>query len=546
MKPLFRQACFVALMCMAFAMLQCSSLQSTAFSGTGSETIIGRIVNEDGSPAGATAVTLLPYNYDPVSDPPLPESCSDTTDENGAYAIMVNAPFAPQYQIQAVHLAVRTKALMTGIELFLRSDTTVVSAGTLHNTGRVKVILSDTSAVANGYIYIPGTTLRTMAENGNAVIDSVPAGLIPALNYINTSDTAKNHVIRTNVTVVSGQTTVIADLQAWKYSKKIFFNTTRSGADVAVNVKDFPVLVRLSESNFVFSQAQSDGRDIRFSKSDNTPLAYEIERWDASSQEAEIWVKVDTVYGNDTAHFISMYWGNPDAVSQSNSSDVFDTSVGFQGVWHMNETGTHQAKDATSNHYDGTPSTPAPVGVPGLIGVSQKFNGVSNFIMMNGTANSRLNFPVNGYYTVSAWVNLDSTLGVYKVFISKGYTQYTLQINSRNSFEISEFHNGLGWEYSSAPAAAKAWKYVIGVREGTNQYLYIDGVMATSTIVNDSSTSRRYTGDELIMGTASGGTRDFLNGLMDELSISSVSRGSNWIKLCYMNQRADDKLIQMK
>jgi hypothetical protein len=50
----------------------------------------------------------------------------------------------------------------------------------------------------------------------------------------------------------------------------------------------------------MFSQAQFGGSDIRFTKADNTFLPYEIERWDSAHSQAEIWVKVDTVFGNDS------------------------------------------------------------------------------------------------------------------------------------------------------------------------------------------------------------------------------------------------------
>jgi biopolymer transport protein ExbB len=396
-------------------------------------------------------------------------------------------------------------------------------------------------------VFIPGTDISVNVNLAAryALLDSLPQGIMASVCYTVPSHPAGYSTLAENVVVLPGVST-LAGKSGWNFSRILFLNTTASGAGTTGNVYSFPVLVRLTKGNFNFNEAKTDGSDIRFVTSGNMRLSYEIEQWDASQGSAAIWVKVDTVLGNNGTQYITMQWGNPDGQNTSNSASVFDTSSGFQGVWHMNETGAGFATDATPNHYDGTPSTPPPLGAPGLIGACRKFNGTSNFIMMNGTANSRLNFPVNGSYTVSAWVNLDSIPGVYKVFISKGAVQYTLQINNRNNFEISEFHDGLGFEYSQAPGTAKAWKYVVGVREGTNQHLYIDGILATNAIIVDSSASQRFTGDQLIIGAASSGTRDFLNGMMDELSISSVSRGSDWIKLCYMNQRVDDKLVLYK
>ena len=58
--------------------------------------------------------------------------------------------------------------------------------------------------------------------------------------------------------------------------KKIYLNTSVSGAGVYGNVADFPVLVRLTGSVFDFSQALADGSDLRFSGPDGAHLAYEI------------------------------------------------------------------------------------------------------------------------------------------------------------------------------------------------------------------------------------------------------------------------------
>jgi hypothetical protein len=539
-KTLFRHRCtrgLTALFMLSF--MCCVNFNHGTGSSSGNPGMTGKVVAPDGAPATQTVVQCVPEGFDPLAGQPLSDNLCDTTDDTGAYDIR-NLP-SGVYALQAVNIHNRQRFLKTGIVV----DTQLLQliSDTLRLSGTVRIELPKNVDATNGYLYIPGTLIgQSLAGRSDSLIlDSVPAGVLPEIRYT-ARNTSVSRVIRYNIQVHAGTSVSVAN-PAWHYATYFSLNTTASGANVSGNVIGFPVLVRLNSSNFNFSHAKSGGEDIRFAKLNETSLPYEVERWDLSVQKAEVWVRVDTVLGNDTMQNIVMYSGNADSASQSSGAAVFDTSAGFQGVWHMNESGTVPIKDATQNRYDGTPSVPPPVGVPGLIGLSQKFNGVSNFIIMNGTANSRLNFPVNGYYTVSAWVNLDSILGLYKVFISKGYTQYTLQINGRKGFDFSEYHDNLGWQYSAVPASARVWKYVVGVREGTNQYLYIDGAVASSTIIVDSSTTQRFTGDDLSVGTASGGIRDFLNGSLDELSISSVSRGSDWIKLCYMNQRADDKLV---
>ncbi len=86
----------------------------------------------------------------------------------------------------------------------------------------------------------------------------------------------------------------------WSRSAEIHLNTTSSGAAVSSNVTNFQALIRLNTENFQFNTARGDGADIRFAKPDGTHLYYQIEQWDSLSQQAQIWVKIDTVYGNSS------------------------------------------------------------------------------------------------------------------------------------------------------------------------------------------------------------------------------------------------------
>ena len=49
-------------------------------------------------------------------------------------------------------------------------------------------------------------------------------------------------------------------LSGWTYRKEITIDATKIDADLT----DFPVLVKLTSTNFDFSKVRSDGFDIRF------------------------------------------------------------------------------------------------------------------------------------------------------------------------------------------------------------------------------------------------------------------------------------------
>jgi hypothetical protein len=124
-----------------------------------------------------------------------------------------------------------------------------------------------------------------------------------------------------------------ADFSAWAHSADFRLNT--GGVDLAADVADFPVLIRLDSSNFPFEQVKSDGSDVRFAGPGDEPLALEIERWDAARRRAEVWVRVPLLRARTDTASIRMYWGNPQATQGSDGRAVFDTAAGYAGVWHL-------------------------------------------------------------------------------------------------------------------------------------------------------------------------------------------------------------------
>jgi hypothetical protein len=79
--------------------------------------------------------------------------------------------------------------------------------------------------------------------------------------------------------------TAPAQYPGWKHSGSVYLLTTPEGANLPASASEdgFPLLVRLHKDFFNFSQAKANGEDIRFSTSTGTPLAYQIEEWDAAN-----------------------------------------------------------------------------------------------------------------------------------------------------------------------------------------------------------------------------------------------------------------------
>jgi hypothetical protein len=557
----------ICALCALFSSCSLNSFQTAG--GTTTETTNGvtaSIRKSDGSAAAGATVRLRRSDY--VAQPPasLAKSTIYSADvltdaqghfeingiDRGAYTIEVSDQPKGSGQGGAI-------LLTCSIDI---NDTLDLGADTLQPFATVQGAADTTGTSGkNLFVQVVGIEqLTPVNSTGGFVISNLPAGLF-SLRVIAVQG-AQTTVIRTDqVSAISGDT-VRVTMPGWSFAKKLFLNTTPTGADVKSDVYEFPLLVRLNSSNFDFTQVGDSGRDMRFSKKDGTALPYEIELWDAANNKAAIWVKVDTVHRNDNSQFVIMYWGlrstvgstGSATVSLSNGAAVFDTAKGFQGVWHLNEGSGQAAKDATANRFDGTPSDTAPTAASGAIGLAQEFDGKSNYLQMLGTAGSKLNFPENGYYSVSAWVFVDTLVdSTTHVIASKGHQQYFLKLywGDGQHWEFTEYHDKVGWQVSPySPAKARTWKFLVGVRDGNNQYLYLDGELVNNAYGVAVDSSARNTADDFSIGkylryaAYAGQGFCWFDGKIDEVRVSSKSLSADWIKLCYMNQKEPDALLK--
>jgi hypothetical protein len=520
----------------------------------------------NGQPARYAAVKLRSSDY--LADTSLISSSSRMlsnpdayTDDTGGFAL-TNVPRG-DYSIEVNDLMSNAVLLRCSVS---DTDTVLtVPVDTLKPTGSITgSIDSFSSPGINVFVQVYGLGRITLISTSSPkfVIGDVPDGQY-TIRIVSSASTNMAHKL-SNIKVLPGNQTelgaleLVSPVQTCAFSRQLVLNTSPSGANIYENVCNFPVLVRLNGNNFTFNQAMKYGEDIRFTKPDSSELPYEIERWDSAGQQAEIWVKIDTVLGNNAMQYVTLRWGNPLASGRSNSAAVFDTSSGFQGVWHLAKTGNGVAVDATGNHFDGISfGTNATTASPGIIGAAQEFDGSSSYIQMPGTAGSVLNFPENGHYTLSAWVYEDTLDSLNHCIFGKGHEQYYLKqkwsIVPFASWEFVDYLDKTGWQSTKAGAVSKAWKYLVGKRDGYKQYFYLDGELVDSSYSIYSGYVSRNTSNDCTIGrfmqTVTAPSYDgfcYFKGKIDEVRISSAPLSPDWIRLCFMNQRENDKLVSFK
>lgn len=323
------------------------------------------------------------------------------------------------------------------------------------------------------------------------------------------------------------------DYNTWLYKGNIKVDTTPTGHNVLNSVTNFPILVRLNSSNFDFSKSMTNGEDVRFSDSNGNHLSYEIERWDSVNELAEVWVKLDTVLGNNNTQFFTMYWGKTGATDNSDGVAVFDTADGFEGVWHLDEVGGTFA-DATSNANTGSDNV-SDTGKTGVVGGGQDFDGVDDYIAIAR--------PVEDDYTISFWMKANgNSLGGGKWYYGNGLVDAETP-GAADDFGVSFIDNKIGHGtgnpdmtlLSSVTVNDAAWHHVsvTRVRSTGAKEVFVDGVSAGTQIGGNNSLTAP---TNMRFGSLQTNIK-FFDGSLDEIQISSIQRSADYIKLSYETQK---------
>lgn len=541
-----------------------SCTDSPVAGGTSETTngVIASIVKGDNTPAANAVVRLRRADY--FSPPPALSKRADfinadtviredtVTDKNGRFEI--NGIEPGDYVIEVTDSSTSAVLLECTIH---NNDTTNLKTHTLKPFASITGIVD--SMTSGAYVQVRGMErLLPVDSTGRFVINDLPAATLDL--RIIASGGQKTEINK--LKVASGDTTPVAVLPYWRYAQQLILNTTATGANVAEDVTAFPLLVRLNATNFDFSLAQVSGQDIRFMKTDGTILPYEIEEWNATEKRAASWVKIDTVYGNNQTQAFMMLWGNAAAAHAPRDAAVFDTALGYRAVFHLND--DSNLSDASTNLNNGI-NYGAQKAV-GIIGGALGFsNGETTYVTFPHKDNidaANLLESESGC-TFSWWMQpfekLDTISGgVRRDIISKGVgwgksvdqdwavfiSEDTLifEAHSEESTELDKFATA---GTPNASWDAQKWYHIVFAYDGKTVQWFINGEPDGPEVSFDYAFDTSNDKTEITIGRHNGMSVDgVFDGILDEIRIENVRRSAGWVKLSYMNQKADNPLVK--
>lgn len=326
---------------------------------------------------------------------------------------------------------------------------------------------------------------------------------------------------------------LFATSQAWAafgYYSPISVNSSQ----VPSTQTDFPVLVSVTDTRFKTvgnggHVQNSSGFDIRPYTDSTLATAitgYGLERYNASTGEVIMWVKVSSL-SSSTTPFVLAYG---DATISTDGTSTTAWSNNFIKVFHAANGATLNLTDATGGtNWGGSPLGTASTG---QIDGGVNFVAASQQVLTQGLSSTPTSF------TFSAWVNATTLPNAYNAVISCGPTT-TMALFVKSTGKLACYLQGTGQiDYDgtgSHTLSTSTWTYLVMTYDPTAGLVgYFNGASDGTAAANGNTTSHSSLGLATDLVTSS---RNW-NGNLDEARLATGARSANWITTEYNNQSA--------
>lgn len=511
----------------------------------------GILVDGDHEPVGGARVLLVDMEGDNAGARSAFAAETTHTAQDGAFLFDSVQP--GRYNVEGL----AGDTLIGYARDLVKSATVAGNAGTIPMarpgslTGTITTNVRDALVI----VALEGTHYRLVPDAAGAYTFSpLPPGAFQVSISVVDTSAAGHSVLDTTLTQVvrAGDTSTVEDVLVdspfdSSSLRRVTINTTRTGAGVAEDVYDFPLLLRLDATMLDFSVAADSGRALHFTRGKTVSLPHEVELWDAAGERAVLWVALDTVFG-DSVQTITMSRGGAPGAAPA-AGPVFSPSRGFEAVWHLGEesagdTGAPAVyEDATGAGYDGDDYVSAS-GKEGIVGRGQALDGVDDYILIPRTVRPP------GDMTVSCWIKStyvpateNTGFRIVSTYAENAGSPYGFQLRTHQNDLV--FTAGDGTPKSDAQAwdvVSATWQHVVAVYEsGTGTVTFFVNGERMSTEQGPTRPQIEYGDARTYLSHPLAWTVD---GNLDEIRVSSVVRSAAWVRLCYENQKVRQTLVE--
>lgn len=317
----------------------------------------------------------------------------------------------------------------------------------------------------------------------------------------------------------------------WTYRKAISVDTSPVGANLAAEVDDVPVLVRLHTGNFsYFLDMAEDARDLRFiSEDDQTPLKFHVEKFDPINEMALIWVKLPKLLPGSSENRFWMYYGNSAAVKAEDPPGTYDSGQAL--VYHFDKD-----TPVDSTGYANQPVEWSGEIIPdALIGGGARFNSAAQLRIADHP--SLQIDPLKGW-TAGFWFKVDSLPSEPQSILTRSSEAGSLALELTSTGLVARLTVGdRSDETRPANFVPGSWHHGALVVTADSLKLFMDGVP-----VQNLDVASPLPGGDILLGQAVESATGF-SGAIDELEISSVARSEAWLAALVQSQSPGTRMI---
>ncbi len=333
-------------------------------------------------------------------------------------------------------------------------------------------------------------------------------------------------------------------LSGWKQRVAVTIDSSK----VDSNLTHFPVMIRLSgkcgaseqDLTRVFDEVGVEDQKIAVTDSTGVQQLYvEVEKWDNTNKEAILWVsRSDWVVSSSEDTAIYLYYDadkddNTYFVDVQNSTPaerVWDSY--FKLVQHMQDGASNAATyDSTSNDNDGAKTgANEPVEAVGKIGDAEDFDGTDDKI----DCGDDTSLDITAAITVEAIIKADTLGAAYRAIITRdngSLQNYTFMVNNDERLRFRIYDTGTPYNaYESAVLVTDTYYHVAGTYDGTTLNVYKNGTVGDTPVAHAGSIDNDNVSQAIGLRASDNWPVD---GIIDEVRISSIDRGAAWIKATY-------------
>jgi len=280
----------------------------------------------------------------------------------------------------------------------------------------------------------------------------------------------------------------------------------------------------------------SSESDIAVYDQDGNLLGYEIESFDATAEEAVLWVYGDWVR-DDSVQAQVVYGDGPASSEEGSAADVWGNSgQNVEMVQHLNGDPL-TATDSSPNGNDGTNN--GATLTDGQFDGAASFDGTDDYIDTGGQ-------DVTGAVTSVLWVKPPSIVSSRQSFFSVGYDGGTTGLDWELGGEDLVGDSTLDLRFASYDGSYHSavldqndlsfgsWNHLVGRKSSSSMNIHLDGTDSTAMTEGtnqgaSSSPQNRYIG----AFDSKGQVDHEFQGDIDEVRLYSETKSSDWIQADY-------------